>query len=243
MDVQRHESSFFEGFKKGLGVLAALVFVFMCAPCAMCGGLTSVADRESSSEGAVLNEDGTERISKRRQDVRDKKYGAKPQQPGDSNEIVEESKPSPQGKWDVHVRTSEMDDSKTVVLALDSENRVENWLSQTKRARLLIRCQENRTSAYVNTGMQANPELGNYNQAHARIRLDKDEPKRVNMSESTDGEALFFPGSTRYPKMMEGKTKMLFEFTPFNQSKVHFEFDLTGIDEVLPQVKEACGWG
>ncbi|WP_230467534.1 hypothetical protein [Lujinxingia vulgaris] len=240
MEGQQQEQSFLKGFKGGLGLIAALFFVFVLAPCAMCGGLAvlgnTVGESESTREMAAIEQEVDDVLSGRRPPTAEKEESDSPGASG-------ESRPSPRGKWHVDVRTSEMDDSKTVVLALDSENRVENWLSQKKQARLLIRCQENRTSAYVNTGMQANPELGNYNKAHARIRLDQDEPKRVNMSESTDGEALFFPGSTRYPKMMEGKTKMLFEFTPFNQGNVRFEFDLTGIDEVLPQVKEACGWG
>jgi len=237
MEGQQQEHSFLKGFKGGLGIIAALFFVFVLAPCALCGGLAALGgvagDSESRKEIEGIKQEVDDALGDRQ--TPSKKTSNSAKAPG-------ESRPSPRGKWDVRVSTSEMDDSKKVILALESENQIENWLSQKRRATLLIRCEENRTSAYVSTGMRANPELGNYEQAHARIRLDEDEPMRVNMSESTSGEALFFPGSTRYPKRLEGKERMLFEFTPFNQGNARFEFDLRGIDEVLPQVKSACGW-
>ncbi len=144
------------------------------------------------------------------------------------------------GKWVVHESSSQMDDSKTVVLRLDAENTISGWLKKNK-ANLFIRCKENRTEVYIHTGMAANPEYGV--DAHTvRIRLDKLRAFTERWSESTDNEALFAKTPISLAKKLAHARTMLFEFTPFNANPATSRFDVRGLDQHLNRVAQACGW-
>lgn len=219
------ESSFIKGFKGGIGAIAAIFFIFIILPCGVCGGIAMCG----------ASTDSFERYQERANEAREEQGTS-----ASREEVQEETKPI--SKWRVQEDISEMDDSRSVHLILESENEVEDWLSRRHRAKLIVRCVENKTRVLINTGVQANPELGNYNKAHARIRLDDQSAQTVNLSESTTGEALFFPGSTKYARSFQGHERLRFEFTPFQTNSQLLEFDLRGYDEVLPRVQEACGW-
>ena len=144
------------------------------------------------------------------------------------------------GKWVVHESSSQMDDSKTVVLRLDAENTISGWLKKNK-ANLLIRCKENKTEVYIHTGMAANPEHGT--DAHTvRIRLDKLRAFTERWSESTNNEALFAKTPISLAKKLAHARTMLFEFTPFNANPATSRFDVRGLDQHLNRVAQACGW-
>lgn len=146
------------------------------------------------------------------------------------------------GKWSTDYSKSEMDDSTTVLISLDAEKDIRSWPNNVTRPTLMIRCKENATNAYIVTGTKANPELGNYNSATARMRLDDGPTQSYLMSESTDGEALFLSQPIGKLKQWEGKKKLTFEFTPFNSSPQATSFAIVGIENALKPVRKACKW-
>jgi hypothetical protein len=159
-----------------------------------------------------------------------------------------ESVPSPPAdKWLTSESRSQMDDSKTVVLALDSEDKIQGPLGAVKPS-LVIRCEEKKTSVYVVTGMAARVEEdieGGPRDFHTvRTRLD-DAPASTEpyWSESTDHKALFtqYEGVGFAKKLAETQT-FTFQFTPFDGSPQVARFDLRGLDVHLHKVAEACGW-
>lgn len=143
------------------------------------------------------------------------------------------------GKWRVTIESSSFDDSPLVVLSLRAERPVEGFL-ESYLPTLILRCQEREIDAYIVTGMTADLERGNSDGATVRIRLDDRPAEKLNTGRSTDDKALFFANAVEFISRLEQSERLLFGFTPFNASPTETSFDLRGLGEVLPQLREAC---
>jgi hypothetical protein len=152
-------------------------------------------------------------------------------------------------KWHVTEEQSPMDDSKTVVLALDSEDKIQGPLGAV-RPSLIVRCKEKKTDVYVASGMAASIEHdfeGGPSDYHTvRIRLDDGPANSARWSESTDHHALFAgygrENLIEFAKKLSGASTLTFQFTPFDGSLQVARFDLRGMDVYLHKVAEGCGW-
>jgi hypothetical protein len=157
-------------------------------------------------------------------------------------------------KWKVSESRSAMDDSQTVVLALDSDDEIQGPLGAA-RPSLMVRCQEKQTAVYVVTGMAANigtdTEGGPSDYHTVRIRLDDSPANSAHWSESTDHHALFakdlyyddrLETIGDFAKKLAGASTLTFQFTPFDESPQVARFDLRGLDVHLHKLAEACGW-
>jgi Type VI secretion system VasI, EvfG, VC_A0118 len=142
--------------------------------------------------------------------------------------------------WQVREDTSPMDSTKRVVLSNDAENEINVWLG-SKRATLILRCQERKTNAYVLTGSAASVEYGTDSHT-VRLRFDDANPVTQHWSESTDREALFAPNAVRLAKQIANAKKLTFEFTPFNASPAVVYFKVEGLRAHLGKLSGACGW-
>lgn len=161
---------------------------------------------------------------------------AQPEQPSP----IPTATPAPKGgKWDVSNDTSSFDDSPLVTLMLDSEEQFTNGLGKEIQPVLILRCKEHYTEAYIVTGVPPDVETGNLEHASVRIRLDQQKAELINMGQSTDSKALFFPDAGIITRMAEHQ-QLLFSFTPFQQSPTEMTFDLRGLPDVLPQLRAAC---
>ena len=157
---------------------------------------------------------------------------------------------SPIDKWHVTEKQSPMDDSKTVMVALDSNDEVHGPLGAV-RPSLIVRCQQKKTEVYVETGMAASVE--EYGPSHAvGIRLDDGPAEYYDWIESGDNKALFandrefadhgHGGIIEYAKSIAEASTLTFQFTPFDGSPQVARFDIRGLDPHLHKVAEACGW-
>lgn len=144
-------------------------------------------------------------------------------------------------KWQVRTETSQIDDSKNVIITLDAETPIQGWPSKRFLPELHIRCKERRTEAYIVTGMSPTVEYG-VDTATVTLRLDKQPAFKIAASKSTDGEALFLPNASALAKRIAGAETMLFQFIPFNSSGQMTTFDVRGLSEALKPVREACRW-
>jgi type VI secretion system VasI family protein len=143
--------------------------------------------------------------------------------------------PNPLGAWMISRSRSAMTDSEDVQASLMSSTFYADWLGRIHTPVLWISCRENETAVYLNLG--APPE-----QAHVRMRLDKDEARRHTGTVSTDGNSIFLPSPISRVKELEGHENLIVEWTPFQISPVTAEFRLTGVDVAIADVREACGW-
>lgn len=149
--------------------------------------------------------------------------------------------PVPTSEWLVDESRSEMDDSRTVRLALPAVNEVQGWLT-SERPTLIIRCEERETDVIVRTGMAAQPEYGRYSEARVEVRLDSGAVRKQWWSEATNNEALFSPQPIAFAKQLARSRRLRFRFSAFNAGARTAEFDLAGLSDVLPKVAAACGW-
>lgn len=159
-------------------------------------------------------------------------------------------------KWHLTESRSPMDDSKTVVLSLDSEDLIRGPIGPVKPT-LIVRCQEMKTTVYVITGMAARIETdvdGGPSDYHkVRVRIDDGVASSESWTEATDHRALFAGDEIydinalkgwriAFAKKLAGATTLIFEFTPFDGSPQTARFDLRGLDTHLGKVAEACNW-
>lgn len=148
----------------------------------------------------------------------------------------------PKGRWSTDFGKSEMDDSPRVTISLAANSAISAWPGKTEIPVIVVRCQENKTELFVRTGARPDVEHGNVNGASVRVRIDSAQPRTINTSLSTDGEALFFPGAIGLLKQWADKQKMTFQFTPYNSNPQSTTFDIAGLNGALEPLRKACNW-
>lgn len=158
---------------------------------------------------------------------------------------TEAAQPASNDKWRVTETRSAMDDSKGMLLSLDSEDVIQGPMG-AMRPSLKIRCQEGNTDTYVVTGMPADVEEdldGGPSDTHTvRTRLDDAPPQTEPWFESTDHTGLF-GGGQELAKALSKASTYTFQFTPFDGSPQTMRFDVRGLDSHLHKLADACGWG
>ena len=144
------------------------------------------------------------------------------------------------GPWQIDADRSPMDGSRRIVISRKADNDIAGWL-QSKRPTLIVRCQEGRTEAYIQTGMAASVEYDTDSHT-VRVRFDERKPTTQQWSESTDHEALFAPSAIQFAKALVNAKTLTFQFTPFNASPAVVHFNVEGLRPYLNTVASACGW-
>ena len=147
-------------------------------------------------------------------------------------------------KWKVQKEASAIDDSTNVFLSLDADSSISGWPLKTYTPLLILRCKENRTQAYIVTGMAPQSEYGS-DGTTVTLRLDDNKAMQLTTSRSTSGDMLFFdpsgPSIELIKKMMQ-RTTLLFQFVPFHSSPVMTTFDLRGLPEAIKPLRAHCRW-
>lgn len=135
--------------------------------------------------------------------------------------------------WIVDISESPLDDSKEV-----SVMRVPNdYETRRGTTALIIRCKRNTTDAYVTWGEY----LGSDNMK-VSYRIDKENPKSVWWNAAVDGRASFIPKPISFIKSLEGKESIYIEAEKYRGDRVSATFDISGIEEVIKPLREACNW-
>ena len=147
-------------------------------------------------------------------------------------------------EWRVQESSSKMDDSKTVVLQVESEERVPGQYGGAGvTADLYLRCSENTTSVYFILGDNFLADVEGY--GDVTYRLDAQKPKTASMDASTDNKALgLWSGGYSIPfiKGIFGHSAMVVRITPFNQSPMTVTFPVSGLEGAIAPLRKACGW-
>lgn len=156
----------------------------------------------------------------------------------DAVEVVVED-PS---KWTINDTTSPMDDSRNVVLTIDSNENFTNRYGRYGSATLALRCIESRTTFLL--GFNGEFLSDNDHYRFVEFRLDS-EPKFTRpMSTSTNNEYLGFWRSMAIPAIEElfGHEKLTVRATPYNKSPVVVTFDIKGVEDEVEPLRDACSW-
>ena len=163
-------------------------------------------------------------------------------------------------KWQVTEGQSPMDDSKKMVLALDSDDMVQGP-NGAVRPSLMVHCEQKKTAVYVVTGMASSIEEdveGGPSDFHkVGLRLDDGTASYGSWGESNNHKALFASdlifdatghasafsgGAIKFAKELSQASTLTFQFTPFDGTTQVARFDLRGLDSHLHKLAETCGW-
>jgi len=146
------------------------------------------------------------------------------------------------GDWNVQTETSKVDDSKNVYLRVDSIDTFRDRYGNSKSATFFITCQEHSTQTFFVLGGMFLADTGGF--GDVTVRIDRNKAQTMSLTESTDNQALGIWRGAGVPfiKSLIGKTRLLLVATPYNESSITVEFNITGLGEALQPLREACSW-
>lgn len=151
---------------------------------------------------------------------------------------------TPNSEWVVNTKVSPLTDQKGIYAHLESATEIFCRWSKGSKAYLTLRCHENVTAATISTEchMVSSP-YNDYGKVHYRV--DDHPAKTANMQESTDNRSLgLWSGGKAIPfiKQLLGGQKLIVQFTPFNENTVTAEFNISGVDAAIKDLREQCKW-
>jgi len=161
-----------------------------------------------------------------------------------SGRTPEISRIKSKGEWLSHVETSKLTDQTTVVLAVNSIEKVDCGWNRGDYIQLVIRCMENTTAIYFSTGCHMTSSKYN-SYGDIDYRVDNEKAGKISGDASTDNRALgLWRGGKSIPfiKKLLGREKLIVRMTPYSESSFTAEFNIAGLDESIKPLREACGW-
>ncbi len=146
------------------------------------------------------------------------------------------------GDWRVRTETSKIDDSTNVWVSLLSHEQT-NCPYKRGSHSIYMACRENTTSLWIHFGDCFMSSI----QGKGRVtyRLDSEKAQIQNFRESNDNMALgLWSGGQAIPfiKKMMDHDRLIIRATPFSDSTVTAEYRISGLDEAVAPLREACGW-
>jgi len=144
--------------------------------------------------------------------------------------------------WTVRSTQSEMTDDTTVTLTVDTEDALRCGFTPST-ATLVLRCQENTTVIYINTSCHLTSGVGGY--GRVTYRFDDNPSETREFRDSTNNRSLgLWGGGKSIPliKKMFSHSSALFRFTPYGDNAVTARFDVSGLEEAITPLREACHW-
>lgn len=165
--------------------------------------------------------------------------------PSPQGEVVDlKNETVPGDQWSIIATTSEMTDKPLVIMRLESTNEAScGRYKDPTPITLLLRCEDNTTNVVIGAEQCFFSSHGG--NGRVEYRLDSDPPATARMEASNSNEALGLWSGTRaipFIKAMFGKTDLLVEMTPFNENSLRVEFDISGTENAVEQLRAACGW-
>lgn len=146
------------------------------------------------------------------------------------------------GRWQMEEGRSPMDDSPTVLLSLAASGTLTNAAGAEVAPTLFVRCLESTTEVFVHTELPALPEPGSDGTTTVRFRVDDEPAVRQRWVDSTDRLAYFAPEGIPLARRLASARTLRWEYTALADGRHIVEFDVRGLDALLPDVAEACGW-
>ncbi|NVJ95661.1 MAG: hypothetical protein HWD91_08745 [Marivivens sp.] len=155
----------------------------------------------------------------------------------------EPATPELESDWSVTTDVSPLDDSKSVYLSVTSASPIMGRYGRLETGTLYIRCFENTTSLFTVWGGHFMSD----NRGGGRVdyRIDDNPAAHVSMQESSDNEALgLWNGGVSIPfiKRLFGGETIFMRASPFNESPVEMTFNISGLEQAIEPLREACRW-
>lgn len=146
-------------------------------------------------------------------------------------------------EWVVSEQTSPIDDSKTVVLRTSAMEPVAGRFRRDSRPSLILRCHENTTVMYMSFDAHHMADIQGY--GRVTLRIDQQNAVTRDMLASTDSKALgLWNGGRSIPviRSLFDADVLTVRATPFSESPITVQFPISGLEEAITPLREACNW-
>jgi type VI secretion system protein VasI len=150
---------------------------------------------------------------------------------------------SAKSEWVVTEEKSKIDDSTNVFMMLDSTQPIKNQYGAKAALTIAIFCREKKTDFYIIFGGHFMSSIGNA--GVVTFRVDKKPATQTKMTESNDHKALgLWGGASSIPfiKALFGGSTLFVRATPYSESSISGEFNISGFQEATKPLRQACGW-
>ena len=144
------------------------------------------------------------------------------------------------GRWQLGLDQSEFDDTKSVYLSLDADEKVKVSRYDVVRPKLWLRCMENTTALFVDY----KHFLGS-DRIDVEYRIDRAAAQRGRWSISTDHHAAGLwrgAGAIPFIRRLLGKDRLLIRLTPYGENTSTVSFTVTGLETAVGELAAACNW-
>lgn len=152
----------------------------------------------------------------------------------------------PRSPWLFREDTSPIDDSRNVYLSTSSlEGIPGRYRGSLARPTLYVRCVENTTALIVHMDGHFMVSSQYHSYGDVDLRIDDNQAFSKSMIESNDNKALgLWNGGTSIPliRQLFGAEKLIVRATPHRESSMTMEFDISGLEEEIAPLREACHW-
>lgn len=153
---------------------------------------------------------------------------------------IQEQQSDTVGGWTIETNVSKFDDTKSVLLSLAANEKINGWLGKSHLPQLNIRCRERKAEAYIDFGMSPASEPELYNAATLQFRIDKQPLFKAIATKSADGNTLFLRDPTSFIKRLLKAEHLLVRFIPYTSSAQETTFSIADLDKVITPLTEAC---
>ena len=144
--------------------------------------------------------------------------------------------------WVVTQERSKIDDLSNEYLHLSSKEPIENQFHELTPLELWITCREGKTDLYLVFGGHFMASIESY--GTVTYRIDKSPAEKRQFTEFTDHKALGLWRGQGIPliKEMFDASNLFVRATPYNESPVTGEFNISALKEAIKPLRAACGW-
>lgn len=110
-----------------------------------------------------------------------------------------------------------------------------------KSAALFVRCLNNQTEMFINTGRDFFP-FGGGDYVKIGIKIDDEKPYYEKFTKSSSSSAAFFQKPINFLKNLKGKSKIILRYQPYGENEKNATFEIKGINQVIDEISETCKW-
>lgn len=156
-----------------------------------------------------------------------------------SNTTVVQQSISPLGGWQHESSTSALTDVQSTYWELTAEHRQPDAIDRLAFPKMLVMCHENETRILFNF----NDYMGRED-PRIRYRVDGGPIRSARASVSEGGEFIGYWNGQGIPllKILAQSKSLVVSAAPYNEGEREAVFDLTGIAEVVTDVRKICRW-
>lgn len=159
-----------------------------------------------------------------------------------SNEVAGASNGMSQNmSWHIEREENALTDLTDIYLSVSADETMQCGYERVRPV-LYLRCMDNTTAALLVTKCFMS-DIQGYGKVDYRV--DQRRMQTRYFSESTDNMALgLFSWQSSMPfirDLMDG-SKLIAQFTPYNDSPKQVSFDISGVNHALRPLRQACGW-